>query len=182
MNSKERILLITSNMWIFADGMLGPLFAVYVQKIGGGDISEITWAWAIYLIATGVFSIIVGKFSDYYSKEKLMIAGYALTSLFTFSYIFVSSSIELYAIQIGLGFALALCNSTWSALYAENAPKKHTGYAWGLADGESKILTGIAVVLGGIVVKYFSFTTLFIAMGSIQALATFYQLKLLRRR
>lgn len=182
MNRKERILLITSNMWIFADGMLGPLFAIYVQKIGGGDISEITWAWAIYLIATGFFSILVGKFSDYYSKEKLMIAGYFLTSLFTFSYIFVTTSIELYIIQIGLGLALALCNSTWAALYAENSPKKHGGYVWGLADGESKILTGIAVVLGGIVVKYLSFNLLFIAMGSIQALAAIYQLKLLKKR
>lgn len=182
MNKKEKILLVTSNMWIFADGMLGPLFAVYVQKIGGGDISEITWAWSVYLIATGIFSIFVGKISDFVSKEKLMITGYALTSVFTFSYIFVSTPIELYMVQVGLGLALALCNSTWSALYSENAPKKKDGYVWGLADGESKILTGIAIVIGGYLVKYFSFSSLFVAMGSIQALATVYQLKLLSRK
>jgi MFS family permease len=182
MNQKERILLWSSNIWIFADGMLGPLFAVYVQKIGGGDISNITWAWATYLIATGVFSILVGKISDSYSKEKLMISGYALTAFFTFSYILVSSPAELYLIQVGLGFALALCNSTWYALYSKYSPKGHAGYVWGLADGESKILTGIAIVLGGFVVKVFSFNTLFIVMGLMQTAATLYQLKLLKRR
>lgn len=181
MNQKEKILLVTSNMWIFADGMLGPLFAVYVQRIGGGDISEITWAWALYLIATGTFSIMVGKLSDTYSKEKMMILGYALTSIFTFCYIFIDKPFELYLIQIGLGVALALCNSTWSALYAENSPKKHSGYVWGLADGESKILTGFAIVLGGFLVKVFSFNLLFMFMAIIQALATVYQLKLLKK-
>lgn len=181
MNIKEKILLRTSNMWIFADGLLGPLFAVYVQRVGGGDISDITWAWSLYLISTGLFSVLVGWISDFYSKEKLMISGYFLTAFFTFSYLLVETPMHLYIVQVGLGLALALCNSTWSALYAKYSPKKHDGYVWGLADGESKIVTGLAILVGGYIVSTASFEILFITMGTIHLCASIYLLSFLKK-
>ena len=39
------------------EGMLGPLFAVFAQRIGG-NILDITWAWAIYLGMTGILTIV----------------------------------------------------------------------------------------------------------------------------
>jgi hypothetical protein len=46
MQRKERLLLWSSNLWSLGEGMLGPLFAVFAQGIGG-NILDITWAWAI---------------------------------------------------------------------------------------------------------------------------------------
>src|SRR3989338_201576 len=106
MNDKEKILLYSSNLWSFANGMLGPLLAVFTEKIGG-SILDISWAWAIYLIVTGVCVIGIGKLSDHHSKEKIMIAGYALTTVFTFSYLLVQTPMHLFIVQAGLGFALA---------------------------------------------------------------------------
>lgn len=180
LHTKERILLIGSNIWNFADGMLGPLLAVFTERIGG-DILEITWAWAIYLFATGLMVIVVGKISDKYSKEKLMVAGYALTSIFTFSYIFVENPIHLFLVQAGLGIALALCNPTWMALYDKYSDNDNDGYIWGLADGQTKMVTALAIIIGGNIVHYLSFATLFIVMGIIQICATIYQAQILRQ-
>ncbi|TSC56456.1 MAG: major facilitator superfamily protein [Parcubacteria group bacterium Gr01-1014_18] len=177
MHPKAKILLYSSNLWNFADGMLGPLFAVFAEKIGG-DILDVTWAWAIYLIITGVFVILVGKYSDYYSKEKIMIAGYALTALCTFSYIFVETPLHLFIVQAILGLAVALCNPTWYALYSKYSPKD-SGFTWGLADGQAKILIGLAILAGGFIVENYSFDTLFIIMGTLQVAATLYQIKIL---
>jgi hypothetical protein len=68
MSNFEKTLLYSSNMWIFADGLLGPLFAVYTTKIGG-DVFEITSAYALYLVVTGVLVIVFGRISD--SNDKL---------------------------------------------------------------------------------------------------------------
>ena len=175
MTTKGKILLWSSNIWIFADGLLGPLFAVFAQRIGG-DIFEITWAWAIFLVTTGVISIFVGKISDsVVSKETLITLGYALTSLFTFSYLLVETPLHLLLVQAGLGFALALCNAPWYALYDEHSDDERNGYTWGLTDGWGKILSGIAIVLGGFIVSVFSFEALFITMGVLQAVSTIYQ-------
>lgn len=162
--------------------MLGPLFAVFTEKIGG-SILDISWAWAIYLGITGIGVIIIGRISDKLrrGKEKLMIIGYGLTALFTFSYLLVSTPLHLFLVQAGLGIALAFANPTWYALYAKHSPGiRSSGYFWGLADGQGRIFTAIAILLGGFIVQRVSFEALFITMGLIQVAATLYLAKLLR--
>jgi MFS family permease len=180
-NKKIKILLYGGSLWYLGEGMLGPLFAVFTQRIGG-DILVISWAWAAYLIVTGLLTILVGKWSDrYYSKEKLMIVGYALNALFTFAYLLVNSPASLLLVQIGLGIASAFAVPTWEALYARHEDKKHDGLEWGLSGAAARIIPGIAILIGGFVVTYYSFTMLFIIMGSMQVIATIYQAKILQK-
>jgi len=180
-NRKIKILLIGSNIWYLGEGMLGPLFAVFAERIGG-DILSISWAWAVYLIITGFFYIIVGKISDEkVNKEKLMIAGYGLNAFFTFCYLTVSSPIHLFFVTAGLGVSTALASPTWSSLYSKYEDKEKSGYIWGLAGGWAQIVAGLAVIIGGLIINYFSFTTLFITMGIIQIIATVYQTQILKK-
>jgi len=177
-----RILLYSSNIWYLGEGMFAPIFGLFTQKIGG-NILDISGIWATYLIATGIFTIIVGRLSDRnISKAKLMIAGYALNAFFTFCYIFVSSQLSLFVVQIGLGIASALATPTWDALYAQYEERKNAGQSWGMANGQSKVMTGLAVILGGVIVNRLSFDTLFITMGIIQVIATLYSVQLLKRQ
>jgi predicted MFS family arabinose efflux permease len=175
-----KILLLGANIWYFGEGMLGPLFAVFAEKVGG-DILDITWAWAAYLIMTGVLYILVGKLiSRKKYKSKVMVAGYALNALFTFGYLFVSSPWHLFFVQAGLGVAEAIGTPAWDALYAQSVDTSEADtYAWGLASGQSQIVTGIAIIAGGLIAHYISFNALFICMGTIQAFAAFIQAKIL---
>jgi hypothetical protein len=45
MNRFTKVLMTGSLLWYFGDGMLGPLFVVFAERIGG-NILEIAWAWA----------------------------------------------------------------------------------------------------------------------------------------
>lgn len=182
LNNKEKVLLYSSNLWYFGEGMFGPLFAVFTQKVGG-DILDITGASAVYIIVYGLLTIWVGKLADYKdNKRKLIIAGYFLNALFTFTYLLVRSPLDLFLVQIGLGIAAALATPTWDALYAEYEDKRHAGYVWGLASGESKVLTGVAIILGGLIVSYLSFNLLFAIMGVIQIISAVYLLTILKWR
>lgn len=177
MTREGKILRWSSNLWNFADGMFGPLLAVFTERIGG-NILDISAAWATYLIVTGIFVILVGRISDRVGKEFIMIAGYALTAVFTFGYLLVETQIHLLLVQAGLGFALALSNPTWFALYDRYSGDREDGYVWGLSDGQAKIATGIAIVIGGFIVNRFSFAALFLTMGTLQVLATLLQARI----
>jgi predicted MFS family arabinose efflux permease len=181
MNSKARILLYADNLWYFGEGMLGPLFAVFSQRVGG-DILDISIAWASYLIVAGVMIIIFGRISDRaISKEKLVIIGYSLNAALTFCYLLVASSMQLLIVQAGLGVAAALATPTWNALYTKYHDRKNSGYVWGLADGQAQIVTGLAIAVGGIIVSFFSFTLLFLVMGSVQVVAAIYLSRILKK-
>lgn len=177
MNSKIRILLYGSNLWYLGEGMLGPLFAVFAQRVGG-NVLDISWAWALYLITAGIIQALVGRWCDFLSKEALMIGGYALNALFTFAYLLVSEPWHLFMVQIGLGVASAFANPSWTSLYSKYTSKRTSGSDWGLAGGEAQIITGIALIVGGLIVNYASFAVLFLTMGVIQTIATFYQMKI----
>ena len=174
MNARIKALLYSSNIWYLGEGMLGPLLAVYTERIGG-DVFDISWAWAIYLIATGLLTILVGKLvKTPRQAEMTMVAGYAINTLFTFGYLLVANPLHLFLVQAGLGLASAMATPTWNTLYARHKDSKLDTFEWGLADGEANIITGISIVAGGFLVTYTSFQALFVIMGCVQAVATTY--------
>lgn len=171
MNKYLKVLLLGSYIWYLGEGLLGPLYAVFAEQVGG-DILDLTGAYAVYLIVTGIVSIIVGRIADnkLYAKY-LMILGYFLNAAGTFAYLLVDSPIDLFAVQASLGVANALATPTWIELFSTHLDKKYIGREWGFSEGGPSIITGFALVLGGFIVSQYSFQTLFIIMGSIQVLA-----------
>ncbi len=112
----EKNLLYASNLWYFGEGLLGPLFVVYSQEVGG-NIFDLTWAWASYLVVSGLATMFVGKMAtSIHRQQRLALIGYTLNSLLTFGYIFVHSPLDLLLVQAGLGLACALSTPTWLAL------------------------------------------------------------------
>lgn len=176
----SKVLIIASSLWYFGEGLFGPLFAVFAEKMGG-DILDISWAWAAYLMATGIFYVLVGKLllnSKY--KKEVMVGGYALNALLTFGYIFVYDTRSLLFIQIGLGIAEALSTPIWDSLFASNLEDTENTFHWGLATGHTHFISGIAIAVGGMVAHYLSFNSLFIIMGCIQVIATIIQFRVIK--
>lgn len=181
LTKRIRILLLSDYFMVFGSGMLGPLFAVFTEKIGG-DILDIAWVWATYMIMTGIIIVAVGKISDkLIAKEKLVIAGFLLSSIFTLGYLLVSKPFHLFFVQAGLAIATALSFPTWDALYARYEDKKQDGYTWGLVDGGEQIVPGVAMLIGGFVVVYFGFKVLFVIMALVQFVGAISQARILQR-
>lgn len=179
MNKVMKSLLLGSYIWFFGWGLLGPLYAVFAQKIGG-DILDMTGAYALYLIVGGLFSIGFGKYSDHVSKEKMMIAGYTLNAAATFGYLFVDSPMKLFFVQALLGLANSLATPTWNAIFARHLDDGQDGEAWGLSSGGPDIVMGLAILLGGFIMVHFGFSALFVLMGTVQVFAAVVQTWTLR--
>ncbi len=157
---------------MLGEGLFGPLYAVFAEQIGG-SVLDVTWAWAVYLVVSGITIVFVGAYSDRPGwKKKMLLVGYAVSALFTFLYLFVDTPMKLYIVEGGLGFAAALSTPTWYALYSKYQTEEERGWSWGIAQGQSKLLLALAMVIGGFVVSYYSFFALFTAMGIIQVMAT----------
>ena len=180
LSSIHKILLISSSLWFFGEGLLGPLFAVFSEKIGG-DILDITWAWAIYLILSGALYVFFGRVlrhSNY--KQHAMLFGYFLNAVLTFGYLFVHHTYQLFLLQVGFAIAESISTPVWDALFASDLERADDSLFWGIAGGHSHIITGIAVAIGGLITYYISFEALFIIMGCIQLMSTAVQFQLLR--
>jgi predicted MFS family arabinose efflux permease len=176
-----RTLLLAANIWYFGEGMIGPLYAIFAEKVGG-DILDITWAWSAYLVCTGCCYILFGRlFNRKKYKAQMMVFGYTLNAVLTFGYLLVDNPFKLFLVQVGLGVAEAIGTPLWDSLYASSLTEEHDTYAWGLSTGQSQIVSGFAFGVGGLMTYYYSFNVLFIAMGVIQLIAAVVSMQLLKK-
>lgn len=181
LSKTESILLWSSNLWGLGLGMLGPLYAVFAQEVGG-NILELTWVYAVYLVVMGIGVISLGRVGDRVGHERLLVFGRLLGTVATFGYLFVGSVFTLFIVQILIGLATALSEPSWYALYDRySGDGDSDGYVWGLSAGLWYMAQGIGLLIGGYIVALFSFDMLFITMGTVVAISTVYQIRIARR-
>ncbi len=176
-----KYLLAASFFSTFADSLFGPLYAVYVQGIGGG-ILDVGNSVALYSIMTGILIILVGKISDRMSKELLATFGFLVSSVGTLCYLVISSPFQLYILQILFAVSTALLSAPLSALFAKHIENKNSGFMWALEGGGGKILAGIGIVCGTFVTYQFGFSTTFILISILQLCATILLFKVFLKR
>jgi MFS family permease len=155
----------------FADSLFGPLYAVYVQNIGGG-VLDIGNSIAIYSITTGVLIIMFGKISDFLSKELLIVFGFALGAVGTLSYLVIETPTQLYLLQILFALSTALISAPFQAIFARHIDTEKSGLMWALQGGGSKILAGIGILIGTFITYRYGFTLMFLIVFSLQICAT----------
>lgn len=159
-----KILLVADGFMSFSLGMLGPIYAIFVEKIGG-DILDASWAYSTYMITAGVVMYILSKWEDRSKhKEKFIVMGYALTAVGCLLYVFVTSQTTLLIAQIILGLAIAVLDPAFDAIYAHFVTQKEEASNWGIWESTNYIITAIAAIAGGYIAKVFGFQVLFVCM------------------
>ena len=149
-----------------------------MQKIGG-DISIIGYSVTLYMIATGILIILIGKLSDKWKKEWITIFGYAIFSITAIGYIFISHTWQLFILQIISALGTACLASPLTALMSHSIDKKHEGLQWAIEGGGSKIVIGLAIFVGTFIITYLGFTILFVIVFILDITAMLVQLQLI---
>ena len=72
MKSPMRIFMTAETIIFFAGGMLGPLYAVFVEDIGG-DVLTVGASWSVFMFLSGLGLLISGRLVDRLRSEKPVI-------------------------------------------------------------------------------------------------------------
>jgi predicted MFS family arabinose efflux permease len=175
----SKILLISSFFAHFALGLLGPIYAIFVQGIGG-DLLDAGIAYAIFSIFAGIFVILLGT-SKFFAKHirHMVVIGYALLSLSCLGYIFVQNHIQLFIVQTVLGIASGILEPSWDSLFSENMNAKNASKNWALWSGGASIMIGISAVVGSLIASKLSFQIMFIVMFIVSLVAMINSIKII---
>ena len=176
------LLLLTDSWFTMALGMLGPIYALFIQEIGG-DLLDASLAYFIFMLTSGIVIYLVGLWEDKYDhKEKFVVVGYFLSSMGVGMYIFVNDTNMLFLTQLILGLSQALAYPAYSALYTDYLDKKKVASEWGAWSSMWYIVTAIAALIGGFIANSYGFKTLFVVMFLVSLLSSFTSLILLKKR
>ncbi len=157
--------LLWADAWAtLAVGMIGPIYAIFVEEIGG-DILDASWAYFAFMLTSGIMLYLVGHWEDRVKhKEQLIIAGYALSSVGILSYLFVHSQFTLIITQVLLGLSEAILVPSYDAVYSHYLDKDSGASEWGDWEAMRYVVTALAALLGGFIADAFGFRTLFVVM------------------
>lgn len=161
-------MLLNDTLVLIASAMIVPIYAVYVDKIGG-DILDAGLAAGIFAIVAGFAVLVTGRISDKSKhKARILASGYLLSAVGFLLYIFVNSIWQLLAVQVLVGLAQAIIAPVFDALYTEHiGSKKRASSRWSMWESAYYFAVAIGAAGGAAIVKLFSFDALFLVMAAM---------------
>jgi len=164
MKKQLKILLLISAFFSLAGGLFGPLYAVFVEQIGG-DLLTAGIAYSIFAIISGVLIFVISKFEDKVKhKEYLIIFGYTFSCLGFLGYIFVQNPLHLFLVQIFFGISEAISSPAYDGIYSKFLEKGKFVSQWGIWESMTWIIYGVAALVGGYLANVYGFRIIFIIM------------------
>lgn len=180
-NKALRILLITNGLILVAGAMFGPIYALFVENIGG-NLMDASLTGGIFALVAGITTLFAGKYADKIKEPKKIVAlGYFLISIGFFLYLTVNSLYYLFALQILIGFGEAIYSPAFDKLFSRHLTKKKAGREWGTWESFHYFSLFIGAIVGGILATFLGFNALFIAMGIMAFVSAIYVLILPKR-
>jgi len=174
-------LLLISGLFMFAFGMFSPIYAIFVQKIGG-SITVASNAYALYWLVAGVLTFVMGKLENKLKETELAIMwSQFIMGLAYLMYYFSSNIIMLYLTQIIMGIGAAIFWPAFHAVYTKHVNGKKSAWQWSLYDGLAYILPALAAVLGGRLVVCYGFNIIFLIMAALSFVCALFILFLPRK-
>jgi len=171
MNKYLKILLYSSFFITLAGGFFTPIYAIFVEDIGG-DILTAGSAYAVYSIVSGVLIYLIGLWEDKVKhQEKLLVAGRGISVLGFAGYLFINSPMDLFIVQILLGIGSAVGTPAFDSLYSSALDKGKYASEWGTWEAMYGIVSGIGAIVGSYIAMFYGFVTLFYVMFFISALS-----------
>jgi len=179
-NKGLRILITVNTAMVFVIGMLAPFYVTFVQKLGGG-IAFAGFSWAIFSIVAGGLTLLFGKWQLRVKEQELLLAfGYLIRGLVFLSYAFMGSIAQLISTQVLWGVGAALGSPAFDAVYGAHTNKEDSIVQWGEWEGIASIATGLAAIVGGILIQGIGFPYMFMGMAVLSFLLGIYIWKLPR--
>lgn len=153
------ILYLTDAFLIAGAGLLIPIFAIFVETVGGG-ILEAGTAVTVFALTAGVGILFFSRIEDNFKHyPQFVTVGYGIATLGYLIYIFTTSLGQLYFAQFLLGIAAAIRVPSYDVLLSQHSPK-HLAVAWGNWNATVYFVSALSATFGAIIAATFGFTTM----------------------
>lgn len=173
------IIYLTDGFLIAGAGLLVPIFAIFVESIGGG-ILEAGTAVTVFALTAGVGILFFSRIEDSFKHyPQFVTLGYGIATLAYLLYIFTNTLEELYLAQFLLGIAAAIRVPSYDVLISKHSPR-HLAVAWGNWNATVYFVSAFSATLGAIIAATFGFTTMLTLVFILSLVSFFLSLFLLR--
>ncbi|MBI4034186.1 MAG: MFS transporter [Candidatus Brennerbacteria bacterium] len=177
-NPVIRLLIISDTVLMGAAGLLGPIFALFIEDfIKGGNEAVAGLAAGIYLLTKSVLQIPIAHFIDKVRGEKddfwLMFIFTLLIAVIPLLYLVIDTPLELYLVQFVLGLFTAFTFPTYMAIFTRHIDKEKEGTEWGVYFTLTDLTSAALAAVGGYIAVAEGFPVLIVAVVVVSVIGAF---------
>ena len=167
MNKSLKLLLTINSIFVLAGNLLGPLYAVYIEGLGG-SIAVVSGTWSVMLLTTTLVNFSLIRYGDKVKEhEYLLIAGFIFRSIAWIGFVYAGNIFAILILQIVIGLGEAVGSTGFDAIMAEHLDKSRHIRDYAVWKTVSNLLAALATLIGGFVVTSYGFSPMFYFMGVV---------------
>lgn len=160
-------------------GLINPIIAVYItDQIAGGDVAVAGIAASIVMITQALVQIPVARWIDSKKGElddfRLMILGSIITAISAGLFLFVSTPLHIYVLQLFYGIGLGLVFPGYVAIFTRHIDKNREGFEWTLYSTFVNLGSAFTATLGGILADQYGFRYIFALAFVLAVIGVFF--------
>jgi len=176
-NPVVRFLILSDTVVVGAAGLLGPIFALFIEDyIVGGNEAVAGLAAGIYLFTKSILQIPIAHFIDKISGEFddfwIMVTSSLIIALLPLLYLFIHTPLQLYLVQFLFGLFVAFTFPTFMAIFTRHIDKEKEGTEWGVYFALTDLTYAALAAAGGFLASSLGFPPLIIAVVIISVLGS----------
>jgi len=164
-----RFLIISDTVLIGAAGLLGPVFALFIEDfIIGGSAAVAGLAAGIYLFTKSILQIPIANLIDKIRGEKddfwIMFIFTIFIAIIPLAYLFINTPIQLYIVQFILGAFTAFTFPTFMAIFTRHIDREREGTEWGIYFTLTDLTSAALSAVGGYIAATQGFSFLIVVV------------------
>jgi EmrB/QacA subfamily drug resistance transporter len=179
------LLLTTALLATFFSGTATRIVSISMPTIASSlatDLLGVSWALLSYQLSNIGLSIVFGRLSDLWGREKVFALGFLVFSVGSFLCGLSQSLVELILFRFLQGTGAAMLQSSSRALAAESVPESLAGRAQGYMTTAHHVGFIIGPSIGGLMIDYLSWRWSFFFLVPIGMCGTILTLLNAKRR
>ena len=162
-----RAVLIVSTLGSFLTPFIGSMVNLAIPQIGsefGADAILLGWIPTVYLLASAMLLIPIGKMADIYGRKKIFTIGIVIIGVTSFFAPFSPTVMVLIALRAFQGIGSACIFGTSVAILSSAYPKEERGKALGI--NVTGVYAGLSLgpVIGGVLTHYLGWRSIFFVL------------------
>lgn len=169
MNKKLALLILSDILIVSSFGLIGPIFALFINQDLAGSVLSAGIATAIYWGVKSTVQLPLSKYliDKHKRKTQLLLIGTFLIITVPLMYILAQDVKLIFLAQAVYGFGTALAYPSWFSLFTTYMDKKKKGFEYSLWSTSIGLGSGAAAFFGASIARVLGFRSLFLFVGAI---------------
>jgi len=173
-----KFLILSDVVLISAKGLLGPVFALFIENyIVGANAMVVGVAATIFLLSKSLLQIPFAHLMDKIKGERddffMMAVGTFVSAVIPLAFLFIHTPFQLYFVQFLLGLAAAMAFPSFMAIFTRHIGKEREGVEWGIYFTLVDFGSALTAAVGGVLAVTIGFPVLIVGLTIIGIAGTF---------